>query len=88
MKFLRFLLFPFSITYDIVTSLRNLMFDIGFFKETSFKIPTITVHSFVTKPGNLLKSPVFVAAVTVFSYFSMIRLGRGWTLRKFVLPGL
>ena len=43
MKFLRFLLFPFSIAYDIVTSLRNLMFDIGFFKETSFKIPTITV---------------------------------------------
>jgi tetraacyldisaccharide 4'-kinase len=43
MKFLRFLLFPFSIIYDLVTTVRNFLFDKGFFKETSFKIPIIAV---------------------------------------------
>ena len=43
MKVLRFLLFPFAILYDFVTRIRNIFFDIGFFKETSFKIPVIVV---------------------------------------------
>ncbi|WP_299064712.1 tetraacyldisaccharide 4'-kinase [uncultured Polaribacter sp.] len=43
MKFLRFLLFPFAIIYDVVTSIRNFFFDIGVFKQTSFKIPVIVV---------------------------------------------
>ncbi|MFK8060961.1 MAG: tetraacyldisaccharide 4'-kinase [Polaribacter sp.] len=43
MKFLRLLLFPISIIYDIVTRIRNLFFDVGFFKQTSFKIPVIIV---------------------------------------------
>ena len=43
MKFIRYLLFPFSIAYHIVTTVRNWMFDIGFLKETSFKLPVITV---------------------------------------------
>ena len=43
MKFLRFLLFPFAIIYDVVTSIRNFFFEVGFFKQTSFKIPIIVV---------------------------------------------
>ncbi|QTD37525.1 tetraacyldisaccharide 4'-kinase [Polaribacter batillariae] len=43
MKLLRFLLFPFAIIYDIVTRIRNYFFDVGVFKETSFKIPVIVV---------------------------------------------
>lgn len=43
MKFLRFLLFPFAIIYDIVTTIRNLFFDNGIFKHTSFKTPVIVV---------------------------------------------
>ena len=43
MKFVRFLLFPFAIIYDIVTTLRNLFFDWGVLKQTSFKIPVIVV---------------------------------------------
>ena len=43
MKFLRFLLFPFSIIYNGITTFRNLFFDWGFLKQTSFKIPVITV---------------------------------------------
>ena len=43
MKFLRFLLFPFAVLYDLITSIRNLFFDVGIFKQTSFKIPIIVV---------------------------------------------
>ncbi|ARV07799.1 tetraacyldisaccharide 4'-kinase [Polaribacter sp. SA4-10] len=43
MKFLRFLLFPFAVLYDLITSIRNLFFDVGIFKQTSFKIPVIVV---------------------------------------------
>jgi len=43
MKFVRFLLFPFAIIYDIVTTLRNLFFDWGVLKQTSFKTPVIVV---------------------------------------------
>jgi tetraacyldisaccharide 4'-kinase len=43
MKFLRFLLFPFSMLYGTVTSVRNFLFETGIFKETSFKLPIIAV---------------------------------------------
>jgi tetraacyldisaccharide 4'-kinase len=43
MKFVRFLLFPFAILYDVITSMRNFLFDIGSFKSTSFSIPVIVV---------------------------------------------
>ncbi|MAD96765.1 MAG: tetraacyldisaccharide 4'-kinase [Flavobacteriaceae bacterium] len=43
MKVLRFFLFPFSLVYDIITSLRNLFYDIQLFKSVSFPIPIINV---------------------------------------------
>ena len=43
MKFLRFLLFPFTIIYSIVTTIRNYFFDIGLFTSTSFPKPIIAV---------------------------------------------
>ena len=43
MKLVRFLLFPFAMLYDLITSIRNLFFNMGVFKETSFQIPIIVV---------------------------------------------
>ena len=43
MKFLRFLLFPFAIIYDVVTTIRNFFFEVGIFKQTSFNVPVIVV---------------------------------------------
>ncbi len=43
MKLVRFLLFPFAILYDLITSIRNFFFNTGIFKETSFKTPIIVV---------------------------------------------
>lgn len=43
MKFIRFLLFPLTIIYAIITTIRNFLFDAGFFKSTSFEKPIIAV---------------------------------------------
>ena len=43
MSLLRFLLYPFSLLYDLVTRIRNLFYDLGFFKSKSFSIPIIAV---------------------------------------------
>lgn len=43
MKVVRLLLFPFAVLYDLITSLRNFLFDISVFESTSFQIPVIVV---------------------------------------------
>ena len=43
MKFLRFLLFPFSLIYGSITTIRNLCYDQGWFTSYAFSIPVITV---------------------------------------------
>ncbi len=43
MKLLRFLLFPFAILYDGITSIRNFLFDKGILKSTKFDIPIVCV---------------------------------------------
>ncbi|WP_372643845.1 tetraacyldisaccharide 4'-kinase [Ancylomarina sp.] len=43
LSYLKFLLFPFSFIYASILSLRNLMFDWGCLKSTSFDLPIISV---------------------------------------------
>jgi tetraacyldisaccharide 4'-kinase len=43
MKLVRFLLFPFAVLYDLITTIRNILFDVHYLKSTSFKIPIIVV---------------------------------------------
>tara|TARA_B110000091_G_C13803824_1_gene471558 strand:- start:1746 stop:2777 length:1032 start_codon:yes stop_codon:yes gene_type:complete len=86
MKFLRFLLFPFSIAYSIVTSIRNVLFDTGFFKETSFKIPIITVGNL--NVGGTGKTPQIEYLIRLLKDKHAISvLSRGYkrSTNKFVL---
>ncbi|WBX74256.1 tetraacyldisaccharide 4'-kinase [Tenacibaculum pacificus] len=55
MKLLRFLLFPFAILYDVITTIRNWFFDINVLKSTSFKVPVISVGNLSV--GGTGKSP-------------------------------
>ncbi|NOR27143.1 MAG: tetraacyldisaccharide 4'-kinase [Lutibacter sp.] len=43
MNFFRKILFPFSLLYGLITSVRNYLYQINVFKSTKFKVPTIVV---------------------------------------------
>ncbi len=43
MKILRKIAIPFSILYELITSFRNYLYDVGMLKSTHFKTPTIVV---------------------------------------------
>ncbi|WBX72069.1 tetraacyldisaccharide 4'-kinase [Tenacibaculum retecalamus] len=55
MKLLRFLLFPFAVLYDLITTIRNWFFELGLLKSTSFDIPVIVVGNLSV--GGTGKSP-------------------------------
>ena len=45
---MKFLLYPLSIVYNLITSLRNLLFDLGLISSVQYKIPTIGVGNLST----------------------------------------
>ncbi|MEO8885238.1 MAG: tetraacyldisaccharide 4'-kinase [Mucilaginibacter sp.] len=56
MKYLRLLLFPFSIVYGLVVVIRNWLYDAGLFKSQQFTIPVIVVGNL--EVGGAGKSPM------------------------------
>ncbi len=56
MRKIRLLLYPFSVIYDLITSLRNCFFDLGIFKQYKPKIKTIAVGNLST--GGTGKTPM------------------------------
>ncbi|TCC95420.1 tetraacyldisaccharide 4'-kinase [Pedobacter hiemivivus] len=75
-KYLRLLLFPFSIGYGIVIVLRNKLYDLGLFKSTRFDIPVICVGNLVV--GGSGKSPVTEYLVSLLSDHKIAILSRGY----------
>lgn len=55
MKWYKWILFPISLVYWIITSIRNIFFEIGIFKENKFKIPIIGVGNITV--GGTGKTP-------------------------------
>ncbi|WP_299159858.1 tetraacyldisaccharide 4'-kinase [uncultured Tenacibaculum sp.] len=77
MKLLRFLLFPFAILYDIITSIRNWFFDVGILKSTSFKVPVIAVGNLSV--GGTGKSPQIEYLIRLLKNdFRVATLSRGY----------
>lgn len=77
MKFLRFILFPFTIVYDVVTTIRNLFFDMGIFKQTSFQIPIIVVGNLSV--GGTGKTPQIEYLIRLLkNRFKVAVLSRGY----------
>lgn len=64
MKYLRLLLFPFSIIYWLITSLRNLLFNRGWLKSHQFDLPVICVGNLST--GGTGKSPMIEFLIRSF----------------------
>jgi tetraacyldisaccharide 4'-kinase len=77
MKYLRLLLFPFSLVYGLVVSIRNWCFDTGIFKSRKFYIPIISVGNLDV--GGAGKSPMTEYLVHLLkSHYRLATLSRGY----------
>ncbi len=77
MKFLRKILFPFSILYGLITSIRNFLFDKGILKSYSFDIPIIAVGNLSV--GGTGKTPQIEYLIRLLSpNYKLATLSRGY----------
>ena len=77
MIILRYLLFPFSILYGLITSIRNFLFDKGIFKSYSFEIPIIAVGNLSV--GGTGKTPQIEYLIRLLSKdYKIAILSRGY----------
>jgi tetraacyldisaccharide 4'-kinase len=77
MIILRYLLFPFSILYGWITSIRNFLFDKGILKSYSFDIPIIAVGNLSV--GGTGKTPQIEYLIRLLSpNYEIATLSRGY----------
>lgn len=77
MNLLRKLLFPFAILYGWITSIRNILFDIGFLKSETFEIPVIAVGNLSV--GGTGKTPQIEYLIRLLSgKYKIATLSRGY----------
>ncbi|MGY6650504.1 tetraacyldisaccharide 4'-kinase [Wenyingzhuangia sp. IMCC45574] len=85
---LRILLFPFSVLYGGIVTLRNVLYDVGALKSTSFKIPVICVGNLSV--GGTGKTPQIEYLIRLLKDESKVAvLSRGYKRKSkgFVLAG-
>ena len=74
---MKFLLYPLSIVYNLITSLRNLLFDLGLINSVQYKIPTIGVGNLST--GGTGKSILVDYLIELLKIkYSITTLSRGY----------
>ena len=77
MNLLRKILFPFAIIYGVITSLRNFLYDTGFFKSYSFDLPVIVVGNLSV--GGTGKTPQIEYLIRLLSEkYKIATLSRGY----------
>jgi len=77
MKFIRWLLFPVSQLYVLVTAIRNFLFDIGFYRQDEFPVIVISVGNLST--GGTGKTPfVEYLAQLISTHKRVAVLSRGY----------
>lgn len=76
MKLVRYLLFPFALAYDLITSIRNFFFDKGVFASTSFEIPVIAVGNLSV--GGTGKTPQIEYLIKLLKDKKVAVLSRGY----------
>ncbi|MDN5288197.1 MAG: lpxK [Mucilaginibacter sp.] len=77
MKYLRWLLFPFSLLYGIIVIIRNWCFDAGIFKSRAFDLPVVAVGNL--ELGGAGKSPMTEYLIRLFKgNYNLATLSRGY----------
>ena len=77
MNSLRKILFPFALIYGLITSIRNLAFDIGLLRSKTYDIPIVAVGNLSV--GGTGKSPMIEYLVRLLhKSFRIAVLSRGY----------
>ncbi len=77
MKYLRLLLFPFSLIYGLVVMMRNWLYDAGLFESKSFNLPVISVGNL--EIGGAGKSPMTEYLIRLLKdQYKLSTLSRGY----------
>jgi tetraacyldisaccharide 4'-kinase len=77
MKYLRWLLFPFSLLYGIIIIIRNWCYDAGIFKSRSFELPVMAVGNLDV--GGAGKSPMTEYLICLLKgNYKLATLSRGY----------
>jgi tetraacyldisaccharide 4'-kinase len=77
MKYLRLLLFPFSLIYGLVVIIRNWCYDTGIFKSHEFNTPVIVIGNL--EVGGAGKSPMTEYLIRLFKdNYKLATLSRGY----------
>lgn len=77
MKYIRYFLFPFSVLYGCVMSIRNLLYNTGILKSKSYAMPIVCVGNLNT--GGTGKSPMIELLIRIFSdKHKVATLSRGY----------
>lgn len=77
MKYLRLLLYPFSLVYGAIIWCRNRLYDAGYLKQTSFDLPVIVVGNL--EIGGTGKSPMSEYLIRLFKdRYRLATLSRGY----------
>jgi tetraacyldisaccharide 4'-kinase len=76
LRYLRLILFPFSLIYGLVIIIRNKCYDWGIFKTVQFDLPVICVGNLAV--GGSGKTPVTEYLVKLFPDYKIAILSRGY----------
>ncbi len=88
MRFLRLLLFPFSLIYGLVVIIRNWCFDSGIFKSRKFYVPVVSVGNLDV--GGAGKTPMTEYLVRLLKpHYKLATLSRGYgrTTKGIIVEG-
>lgn len=77
MKYLRYFLFPFSVVYGCIISVRNFFYNVNIFESKSYAVPIICVGNLNT--GGTGKSPMIELLIrTLKDNYQLATLSRGY----------
>jgi tetraacyldisaccharide 4'-kinase len=84
-KFLRLLLFPFSLIYGLIVLIRNKFYDWGIFSATQFDLPVICIGNLVVGGSGKTPTTEYIVRLLAGKKIAILSRGYGRKTKGFVL---